>query len=252
MSNTHKENLIKAIVKLGPIYSVWDVFSDFTALSALSIANSTKQGSKELWDAREAEYIKIIGKYSKEESAEFPIMLAELTLALEYESDIGGGPHDVLGEVFHALELHNKYKGQFFTPQSICEMMSEITLDKELDERIKENGYVTLCEPCCGSGAMILGFAKALKKRGYNYCSQLYAEAIDKDLRCVYMFYIQLSLYGIPAMVIHGNFLALETYSCWATPLYIDNDWNARLQGENKSGVNAPKNKEDATYEMQL
>ena len=33
-----------------------------------------------------------------------------------------------------------------------------------------------------------------------------------------YMAYIQLSLYGIPAMVIHGNTLTMEEWDRWYTP----------------------------------
>ena len=42
--------------------------------------------------------------------------------------------------------------------------------------------------------------------------------AQDIDIRCVWMAYIQLSLYGIPAVVIHGNTLTMETWSQWYTP----------------------------------
>lgn len=42
--------------------------------------------------------------------------------------------------------------------------------------------------------------------------------AQDIDIRCVWMAYIQLSLYGIPAMVIHGNTLTMEEWDRWYTP----------------------------------
>lgn len=49
--------------------------------------------------------------------------------------------------------------------------------------------------------------------------------ATDIDLKCVYMCYLQLSLYGIPAVVIHGNTLTLEEWSRWFTPVYIAHGW---------------------------
>jgi len=42
------------------------------------------------------------------------------------------------------------------------------------------------------------------------------------------MAYVQLSLYGIPAVVIHGNTLTLDEWSHWYTPLYILHGWGMR------------------------
>ena len=39
------------------------------------------------------------------------------------------------------------------------------------------------------------------------------------------MCYIQLSLYGIPAVVVHGNSLTNEEWSSWQTPVYIIDGW---------------------------
>ena len=49
--------------------------------------------------------------------------------------------------------------------------------------------------------------------------------ATDIDLKCVHMCYLQLSLLGIPAVVIHGNSLTLEEHSHWFTPAYILDGW---------------------------
>jgi methylase of polypeptide subunit release factors len=93
------------------------------------------------------------------------------------------------------------------------------------EQTIGAKGYVELSEPCCGSGAMILGFAKAMLEKGYNYCAQLVVTATDVDLNCVYMAYLQLSLYGIPAIAIHGNSLTNEEFSRWYTPVHVMNGW---------------------------
>ena len=152
-------------------------------------------------------------------------MFADLVDALQYELTWSNAPTDVLGPLFHDLELHNKYKGQFFTPQSVCDMMSLISFDKNL---VHEKGYINLYEPCCGSGAMIFGFAKAMAENELNYCHQLVVTATDIDLKCVYMCYLQLSLYGIPAVVIHGDTLTLEEWSHWYTPVYVMNSWKRK------------------------
>lgn len=58
----------------------------------------------------------------------------------------------------------------------------------------------------------------AMQRKGIDYRRKSFFVAQDIDIRCVWMAYIQLSLYGIPAVVIHGNTLTMETWSRWYTP----------------------------------
>jgi len=235
----HKKELVSLITKLSYRYDKWEIFSDFVELSAISISNSA---DKSHWQERENRYLEIVKKYSKEELNQFVSMLGELVLSLEDE------PTDVLGEVFHTLELHNKFKGQYFSPMPICRFLGEISAPmngEELAEIVKRKGYINVCEPCSGSGAMIIGFCLAVQNRGINYQENVVVEATDIDLKCVHMTYLQLSLLGIPAVVIHGNSLSGEQFSRWYTPFYILGNWAARTAMEtifnnlcnNKEGV---------------
>lgn len=243
--NPHRKKILKSIQKLSERHSVWDVFTDFVELGALCIANSC--GPKnETWEKREKQYLNTIGKYNTDEQKVFPEMLADLVEALEYELTWRNAPADVLGTLFHELELHNKYKGQFFTPQNVCDMMGQMTFG-DGSELFKEKSYISLCEPACGSGAMIFGFARAMMEKDFNYCAQLVVEATDIDLKCVHMCYLQLSLYGIPAVVIHGNTLTLEEWSRWYTPVYIMGGWAWRMRPTDEGAVidkQAPKQEE--------
>lgn len=103
-------------------------------------------------------------------------------------------------------------------------MMGKFSIG-EHNKAIEKNGFVSVCEPCAGSGAMILGFARALRDCKYNYQRQMVVTATDIDLKCVYMTFLQLSLYGIPAVVIHGNSITLEEWSRWYTPVYLLDGW---------------------------
>ena len=190
------------------------------AMSAIYISNAVDKGQ---YDKREAEYMEIVGRYNKDELQLFPAMLGHLINEMDrYVAT--EGPYDVLGKLFHELELHNKYKGQFFTPQHICDFMGAIVLQED-DAIIARDGYISVSEPCCGSGAMILGFARAMHKNNHSHTHQMWVEARDLDLKCVHMCYLQLSLYGIPAVVIHSNSLTLEEFSRWYTPVYILDNW---------------------------
>ena len=173
-------------------------------------------------------------------------MFADLVKALEYELTWSNSPTDVLGVLFHELELHNKYKGQFFTPQNISDMMGQIAFSNKKDN-FTDNGFISLNEPCCGSGAMILGFASAMLEGGINYCSKLFVRAGDIDLKCVYMCYLQLLLYGIPAVVVHENSLTLESWSRWHTPVYVFGGWALKPRNRNNQ-----KSKEEGSKQHEL
>ena len=206
-----KKEMIKLINKIANRYGTYEVFFDFVQLASLAITN-IDEDDKSLFDKREKQYLDVIGRYKKEEYDIFPELLALLAMELNFY------PSDILGEIFHDLELQNEWKGQYFTSIYICEAMSEMSLPN-LEQVIEEQGYITVDEPACGSGAMLIGMARSMKRRGYD-CAQILARATDVDVRCVYMTYLQLSLLGIPAVVIHGNSLTFETYSIWETPMY--------------------------------
>ena len=211
----HKQNIVKLFQSFSPKYNIMEAFSDFSRIAAISLSNAIPAcHSRE----RERLYMQTVKKYRKEEVDIFVKILAELTFALEHEMT------DVLGEVFHILGLHNKWVGQFFTPQVICNFMGSIQT-ANMNEAIKEKGYFSVCEPACGSGAMIIGMAYGMICSGYNPQKQLLAECKDIDSRCVHMTYIQLSLLGIPAIITQGNGLTEEKISVWYTPFYVLNRW---------------------------
>ena len=219
--------IIKGLKSLGSKYSTWSVFEDWLKCCSISISNSVDYIHRE---QREKEYLEIIKKYTPTEQQQLVKLFAELTISLEKEFT-EGGPTDLLGRVFHGLELHNKYHGQFFTPFHICEFMGQVALGDGgeagniVDSAITEKGYISVYEPCVGSGGMVLGFAKAMYKNKLNYCKQMVAYCCDIDIKCVHMAYLQLSLYGIPAVIIHGNSLTLEEWDRWYTPTYMVDMW---------------------------
>ncbi|CAG9186051.1 hypothetical protein [Cupriavidus pampae] len=44
------------------------------------------------------------------------------------------------------------------------------------------------------------------------------------------MTYVQLALLHIPAIVIHGNALSVETWSTWFTPAHVVGGWGEKLR----------------------
>lgn len=223
------KELIKALQSISYTRSIYEVFQDWLCVSSIAISNAVDFRD---WKQREEVYLQTISGYTKAELEKLSEALALLVLALQREQSVHG-PTDILGQVFHALELHSKYKGQFFTPPHVCELMGSITLAGENPENIiAKKGYITVCEPCIGSGGIVLGAAKAMADRHLNYQTQLLVTGIDIDIKCVQMSYLQLSLLGIPAVVIHGNSLTNETWSRWYTPTYILGGWSQKVREE--------------------
>lgn len=180
----------------------------------------------------EQRYLETIKIYTKEQANEFSQLLALLVNALEEKHQ------DFLGQVYMRLNLGNSANGQFFTPYHVSKLMSKINF-AETENLLKNKSFITLSEPCCGSGGIIIAFAETMKDSGYNYQNQLYVEAIDIDELCFMMTYLQLSLYGIPARVIHGDTISYRYQQDLLTPFYFINGFSWRLkeieQSETKS-----------------
>lgn len=207
-----------------------DVFRDFCAMSAAAISNAVDPSRRE---EREADYMRIVGKYSPEEAALFPEMLGRVVGELE------SGHQDVLGKAFMELEIGNKHAGQFFTPYSLCKAMAAMQVDESLAAAVRENGFVTLGEPAVGAGGLVIAFAEAMLAAGMNPQRQLHVTAQDVDAGAAHMAYVQLSLLGIPAVVVVGDTLRMETRSVWLTPAHVLGSWGVRLAGR-REAVGAP------------
>lgn len=212
------KEFISKLQSLDKLKNIATVFKDFLTLSTCSLAQPFYR-SPDI----EQKYKNTICNYTKEQAEEFSKLLALLISALEEKHQ------DFLGQVFSNLNLGNSKKGQFFTPYHLSKMMSEISLS-DIEHQLEEKDFITLLEPCSGSGGIIIAYTKTLKGKGYSYQHQLYVEAVDIDEICFMMTYIQLSLYGIPAKVILGDSLALKYFQIYYTPFYFLSNFQFKLE----------------------
>lgn len=191
-----KEKIIEKIQKMAGRYSVYEIFSDWVAMCALSIRIQTCV-TQEQAQKNEQRYIDIAKKYTPEEVVEMAWMMADLAMA--YEDWI----RDILGEIYMELGLGNKNTGQFFTPFHVSMMVAEMAIPEHVDI---DHPYI-INEPSCGGGGMIIAAAKVLWNRGLNFQKCMYVTAQDLDWKGVYMTYLQLSLLGIQGKVVQGDAL---------------------------------------------
>ena len=199
--------------------SAESVFVDFLTLSACSYSNVFDLTNKE---TREKRYLDIVKKYKKEELNYFSTALGELTMAAEIYLQ-HGYIKDILGYIYTTGQYYKKAMGQYFTPDNIAIFMTEI-INGDFKQLEKED-FISVSEPTCGSGVMILAFAQNMLKKEINYQNSMFADAWDLDQTCALMAYVQFSIYNIPAIVTHGDSLSLKAYSKWITPMYFINDF---------------------------
>ena len=199
MTDSVKE-LIQMFEGMSGRYSGYEIFSDWVKASALSVCNTCHIIHDSVWKEREQAYLDICRKYTQEELVLFARMLALLIDGLTEDMT------DVLGEVYMRAGLGSKIAGQFFTPFHLSELCARVGVDiRKIDPESTEP--ITLSEPSCGGGGMIIATAKVLRDNGINFQRRLRVVAQDLDWKGVYMTYLQLSLLGIQAKVVQGDTL---------------------------------------------
>lgn len=221
-----KKQLKDMIMGLACTSSAWQVFSDWIAFTAMFVSN--------LYDAvHEEERLEglkdLCKRYGDMKCQQFLAMVLILFKLFD-EALERKELRDFLGEIYEDLNLTSEENGQYFTPRTISRFMGEILLTDTLKGFIEEKGYVTIMEPAAGSGRMLLSIMEAVEQQNYNHKTQCVVLAVDRDIRCVHMAYIQLAMYGVPAVVVHGDSLALQEWSRWYTPVYLIDSWIWRVR----------------------
>lgn len=195
----------------------YEVFRDFVTMAAIAMHNAIRKNA-----ALEDEYLKIVKRYERDQVTELCGLFAKLVLLLDAE------PQDVLGPLYMELELGNTNTGQFFTPHEISELMARLTYGEELKTLSKP--FITLSEPACGAGGMVLAFVKVMLSHGHDPAKRLWVQCQDVDRTAALMCYLQLSLWNVPAVVIVGNTLAMEVREVFYTPAHHLGFWTTKLR----------------------
>ena len=218
--------LIKNLNTMARDKKRYRVFDDFIYLSAASLHNHGAWFDQQ----REDRYLSIIKTYDEEDRF---LMAENLGLLVDL---LQSHPHDALGEIYMNLELGDKEQGQFFTPDSVSQLMANLQCPN-IKDILKDKPFFELLEPTCGAGGMILATVKNVLEQGYNPAKTMWVQAIDIDRTAALMCYIQLSLWNVPAQVIVGNSLTLETNEVWFTPAYVMYGWAGKLERQRKDAI---------------
>ena len=206
MINNHKKDFKETFDELSQKYARFSVWEAFIAMFACSLANRVRHP---YFNDREELYKKYKDKFSQQEVDKISHLAAITILALTENPN-----QDFLGELYMGLGLGNKKSGQFFTPYNVCQLMAEVTIPEGdlLESEIKEKGYITINDPCCGGGALLIAGANTAKERlkdsKYDVNKSVVLFAQDIDFLCALMCYVQLSVLEMPAIVKVGDSLS--------------------------------------------
>jgi hypothetical protein len=241
----HRQNFLKLFRSLTGRHSDWQVWQDFCYLAAVVVSQPA-----DFRQDREDEYVRIMKNYNENEREYFAKMFTELVLELEQHKFA-----DVLGELYMDLNLSSKWKGQFFTPYHISSLMAKVSSPVDLADEINKKGYYIVNDPACGSGVMLIAFAEHCYDEGVNFQASVWFVAQDVDPVVAHMCYIQMSLLGMPGVVIVGNTLTCNysNYDRWYTimggsPVWQDRQRIERLKNICRTGDIPSQN--DTTPEL--
>lgn len=108
--------------------------------------------------------------------------------------------HDPIGDIFMSRISHGDH-GQFFTPESVSLLMSEIIMGNKLHDGMTVN------DPACGTGRTLLMALKHIRAKGYE--PKLYAN--DLSMTCAKMTLLNFCINLVDGAVTCGDALRMDT-----------------------------------------
>jgi len=218
-----KHQFDKTLLKIAEItrgrISRPQTLSDFLAYCALLLSIRTDPVHSE---QRSKSLERLKANYKKDEWEAFHQGLVDLCITFVRNIQVGRY-EDLFAGPFTQVRATSRALKQDFTPVDVGKLIGAISVSSNLS--LPEKGFFSLGDHACGSGTLLLAGAQRIADTGYNPAEQLVIQAADLDARCVHMTYLHLSLYGIPAVVVHGNTITLNEYDRWYTPVYLWRKW---------------------------
>lgn len=179
--------------------------------------------------------------YSGEECASFYDMMSEYFRVLNVQLNNENKPwYDAWGDLFMSLHTGGGGKGQFFTPECMCNMMCETTLDKDEEPEATHptpfGRRVTVSDCAAGSSRNLLAAHAVFIRNGWR---KPYLVAEDVDLTCCKMSAVNMAVHGCFGEVVCHNTL---TDPCGVNAGFIINEALWPLPGIPSIGrVNTPQ-----------
>lgn len=170
----------------GPVwrYGRWELWRDFLSWELASLQSDPETVAA--CEGRRPDAVEAWKRWSE--------ALHQATKASPYD--------DHLGVAYMMLSMGHPGFGQYFTPGPVARLMAAISTH-DLTPRM-DGSMLRGCEPCVGSGVMVLAAEAARKEQGQQPILWM---LMDLDPTCCMMAAIQCCLNDIPAVVLCTNSL---------------------------------------------
>ena len=120
---------------------------------------------------------------------------------------------DLFGHLYEQMFLLKSKasaNGQFFTPDSLCRLMADIT-DADVEENESNRGLVSVNDPACGSARTLLAHFMDKTREDHDLAGHYYYEAADIDLPTCKMAACNMMIHGLQGKVVCQDQLSLPT-----------------------------------------
>lgn len=139
------------------------------------------------------------------------ITLVSLWCVMVAEEMENGNAFDLFGQLYEQMFLLKSKaseNGQFFTPDSLCRLMADIT-DSGNEEKEIKNGVIRVNDPACGSARTLLAHFMAKTRKDHSIAGKYFYEAADIDLPTCKMAACNMMIHGMRGKVVCQDQLSL-------------------------------------------
>lgn len=199
MTDYHKD-FIRELEQMSHRHMIIDVFGDVVGMMAAALEKACTRNQEEV----EKRYMSYASRYSKDEMAHAPKLLAIVSDALEKKRE------SFLGPILEDIGAANQRNGQFLTPASVANMMAMVNMGEYVHTPGK---VVTINDPACGAGVTLIAQGEMLLHEKHVPQHDIYIIGGDIDRRACDMTFIELTLLGYAARVDHMNALTMQVLS---------------------------------------
>ena len=174
-----------------------DAWHDFIALSGHAINYGFTNNAKS-----EDEVKRLKNKYSGHELETMVELMSLAGAAYTRNSN-----QDFLGQLAMTLNVVSNQDGKYFTPFDVSILTARIGC-KSIAESVKANGWSTVYDATCGSGAMLIASANECELQGINFRNHIMFVGQDINYITALTCYIQLTLLGCAGYIAVGDTLS--------------------------------------------
>ena len=162
-----------------------------------------------------------------------------------------GNSFDLFGQLYEQMFLLKSKasaNGQFFTPESLCRLMADIT-DADVEEKVSHIGPVRVNDPACGSARTLLAHFMDKTREDHALAGMYYYEAADIDLPTCKMAACNMMIHGMQGKVVCQDQLSLPT----PTAIFYINEVRYPFpSGMYSIRVEYPKKEDKTTTKMEI